>query len=129
MNDREYKGRIAVLEVEKRAAQKHLTVSVPTLPARYDLILDDNGLHRVQVKYSNEKSAHASGSFVVGLRRHGYRYAEHEIDFLMVYLPATGKVYKLPIAIFAGHESITLRIQPTRNGQKKRIFYANEYEW
>ena len=51
------KGVIAFARVLIEAAKKEIPVSVPTLPARYDLVLDYGGrLYRAQIKYADSKS-------------------------------------------------------------------------
>ena len=131
------KGQLAQLKVEQRALEKGCMVSRPTTDARYDLIVDVGGkLQRVQIKYCSAKVSTSSGSFMVDLRRWAgdkrtvtRNYTKQEIDALMIYLPATDKVYRLPASLVHEKSSITLRVAPSSNGQHKGIRMASRYEW
>jgi hypothetical protein len=64
------KGEIALLKVRIEASRKGAVVALPTIPARYDCILDYQGkLYRVQVKYADSKMSHSQGATRLDLRR------------------------------------------------------------
>jgi PD-(D/E)XK endonuclease len=48
-------------------------------------------------------------------------------DVFGVYFPPTQTVYIVPIGAVAGFEG-RLRLEPTRNGQRKRVRFAAQYE-
>ena len=125
------RGEIAVLMVMVRAAELGLVVSRPTTDAvRYDLVIDVAGrLYRVQVKYANGSSANAAGVAQVELRRNGRGYTSDEIDALLVYLPATDRVYWLTPDVWEGRSVIQLRYQEARNGQRVGCLMAEGYIW
>jgi hypothetical protein len=101
---------------------------------RYDLVIH-NGVHfhRVQCKTGR-------------LRKGGVRfrttssYADHpnpkitrrdylgEIDYFAVYCPETGGVYLVPVADVPFRYGGSLRVNEPRNGQKRRIRLAAEFE-
>jgi PD-(D/E)XK endonuclease len=101
---------------------------------RYDLVIDDGvALRRVQCKTGR-------------LRQGGVRfaacssYAHHpnpkmvtrdylgEIDYFAVYCPDTGGVYLVPVEDAPVRKAGTLRVEAARNGQKRRIRTASDYE-
>lgn len=97
---------------------------------RYDLIADGHGkLLRVQVKNGNVRNgavrvpcssshAHRGGSC--------RRYVG-EIDAFGVYCPQRSEVYLVPISDVQLLFGIQLRVEPTRNGQAKRLRWAEHY--
>jgi hypothetical protein len=101
---------------------------------RYDLVIDDGArFRRVQCKTGRLRSG------AVRFRTSS-SYAHHpnpkitsrnylgEVDFFAVYCPETGGVYLVPVADVPLGHSGSLRINPTRNGQKRRIRMADDYE-
>jgi len=126
------------LEVEKRATEKGFIVSRPVIEVRYDLVIDDGkNLNRVQVKYTAQREA---GALNIGLRKFGGNkevglrmadvktYSADEVDVLAVFSPVSGKVYWVPIEVFEGKTVLRLRLEPSKNNQKKRVLMASEYE-
>src|SRR5437870_1083507 len=94
--------------------------------ARVDLIFEDElGFHRVQCKTSRvvgDVIAFATCSNSKQVRR-DYR---GEVDLFGVYSPELDRVFMVPVGdvpLRLGH----LRLRPARNGQAKRIRWANEY--
>jgi len=101
---------------------------------RYDLIADDGErLLRVQCKTgrlrgggvvfrpSSSYAHHASPRVI---RR---RY-EGEIDYFGVCCVDNGGVYVVPIGDVTTTWMATLRVEPARNGQRKRIRLASDYQ-
>jgi hypothetical protein len=124
------KGVIAFARVLIEAAKKEIPVSVPTLPARYDLVLDYGGrLYRAQIKYADSKSPHSQGAVQVDLRRRKRCYTKEEIDVLLVYLPQIDKVCWFGPEFFDNKAVLHLRITPTLNGQKVGCRMADDYIW
>ncbi|MEO6835636.1 MAG: group I intron-associated PD-(D/E)XK endonuclease [Candidatus Tumulicola sp.] len=82
--------------------------------SRYDLIIDKDGiLSRVQVKTGRLRNGVSCRSYA------------GEIEYFAVYCPGGDSVYLIPISEIA--IGGTLRVDPTRNGQEKRIRWASEY--
>lgn len=131
------KGQLAVSKAQARAIELGYFPSIPVMDCRYDLVLEDTHqkLWRVQVKYANGKPTHSVGSVTVNLayetrqRKQVFTYSESEVDALVVYIPALDRFCWFPSAIFVGKKELSIRLKPPLNGQKTRIFYANEYFW
>jgi len=51
-----------------------------------------------------------------------------QVDAFAVYCPETAGVYVVPIADLSVHVEAKLRVDPPRNGQRKRIRLAADYE-
>jgi hypothetical protein len=101
---------------------------------RYDLVIDDGAtLARVQCKTGRLRDG--SIDFPVtstyghhrnpATARRGYH---GEVDFFAVYCPETAGVYLVPICELNTRATARLRVEPSRNGQKKRIRHAASYE-
>jgi hypothetical protein len=101
---------------------------------RYDLIADDGQrLLRVQCKTGRlhqggvvfrPSSSYAHHSRPGPIRR---RY-EGEIDCFGVYCVDNGGVYLVPIEEIATTWMATLRVDPSRNGQRKRVRAAGDFQ-
>ncbi|MFH1244417.1 MAG: group I intron-associated PD-(D/E)XK endonuclease [bacterium] len=132
-----WKGQLAVSKAQVRAIELGYFPSVPVMDCRYDLVLEDKNfkLWRVQVKYANGKPANAIGSVIVKLayetrqRRHVYTYSECEVDALVVYIPKIDKLCWFPCTAFVGKKILCVRIEPSLNNQKSKIYYAHDYFW
>ena len=129
------KGSIAELAVVYHAARLGVGVCFPLTDGhRYDLILDIHGrLYRVQCKFANRY-----GDVVVircrscrrtsdGFRRR--RYSAKEVDLLAAYCPKLDRCYLLPPHLFDGRNEIRLRLVRPRNNQKRRINWAESFEF
>jgi hypothetical protein len=101
---------------------------------RYDLVIDDGtSLKRVQCK---------TGRLRHGAVRFAARssYAHHpnpkmvvrdylgQIDYFGVYCPDTGGAYLIPVGDAPVRAAGTLRVTPAKNGQKRKIRVAADYE-
>jgi hypothetical protein len=131
-------GEYAVTKVLLRAIEKGVGVSRPVIECRYDLIVDDGKLHRVQVKYAGDRKAlkHASGVVSVGLSKWRVDgrgpilgYSTEEIHAVLVYVRKLDQVLWVGPEIVAGRTALYIRVEPTRNGQKKGCLMAADYVW
>lgn len=131
----DWKGHLAAQKVELHAAEKGIVCSTPSIPCRYDRILDVEGeLHKVQIKYAGGKVSHAEGVVVAKLgqatRKGNYQtYAPGEVDALIVYISPTNKLVWLPEDVFVGKKVIHIRYKPAKNNQSKGCLMADDYEW
>jgi hypothetical protein len=98
---------------------------------RYDLVLDlGNGFVRVQCKTGRRRGGCMEFSTVSvrtntrGWWTHGY---VGEADLFLVFWPENGRIYAVPVEE-APKSHMFLRVDPTLNGQKRRIKFAAEYE-
>lgn len=131
-------GEIAVGKVVLRAMEKGVDCYRPVVECRYDLILDDGRLHRVQVKYAGDRKPprQARGVVPVGLskwRTDGrgpiLGYTSEEVDAVLVYLRTTDQILWFGPEVFEGRTALHIRVEPTRNGQKKGCLMAADYVW
>ena len=98
---------------------------------RYDLVLDIGGSFlRVQCKTGRLRNGcieFSARSVRVNTRRTVIRnYDKDQVELIMVHCPETGGIYSIPIEEARSHG--TLRIDPTANGQDKRVRWARDYE-
>ena len=101
---------------------------------RCDLVIDDGAtLERVQIKtgrlrrgavwfYPCSSYAHHPNPKILT------RHYQGEVDYFGIYCPETGGVYLVPIEDVAATRRAALRVQPSRNSQRKRIRPAADYE-
>jgi hypothetical protein len=101
---------------------------------RYDLVIDDGErLSKVQCKTGRLRNGtitfHTYSSYAhhpnpkQRFRRYGY-----SVDYYGIYCPDNGGVYLIPATELANHFVGSLRVEPTRNGQRRRIRFAALYE-
>jgi hypothetical protein len=101
---------------------------------RADYIIDDgNSLSRVQCKTGRLRKG-------VVVFKTCSSYAHHsnpasaardylgQVEFFAVYCPETSGVYLIPIEDIASRWTGALRVEPARNGQRRRIRHAYDYE-
>ena len=126
----EQKGQIALAKVMMEAARKGFLAFLPTSPVRYDLLLEcERKFIRVQVKYADSKSPNSQGAVRVDLRRRKRRYTKEEIDLLLVYVPQIDQVCCFGPEMFDNRFALQLRLEATRNGQKKGCLIARDHVW
>lgn len=131
-------GEYAIAKVLLRALEKRVVIHRPVIECRYDLVLDDGlKLYCTQVKYAGASPRkHCHGMIPLGLRkwRNDGRevipcYTVAEIDLLLVYVKAIDKLLWFGPEVFDGRKSLFIRIEPTRNNQKKGCLMAADYVW
>jgi PD-(D/E)XK endonuclease len=129
------KGAIAELAIAKAALELKIDVYRPVAEGgRYDLIFDlVDRLVRVQCKW-----APRHGDVIVvrcystrrtrdGLiRRH---YAPGQVDAFAAYCPELDRCYFLPYDLFPRRSQVQLRVSQSRNNQRLRINWAEDYEF
>jgi hypothetical protein len=101
---------------------------------RYDLVVDDGTtLRRVQCKTGRLRGGAVRFKACSQYSHHRKpkvvrRDYLGEIDDFAVYCPDTMGVYLIPIGDIAVRHKGALRVDPPRNGQKRRIRLAADYE-
>ena len=128
-------GAIAEANILTAAVELGVDVARPVLDGlRYDLIFDLHPtLVRVQCKWVLRNGGVVdvrartcrrgpNGSYVRGT------YSAREVDAVGAYFAELGKVYLLPIEMFAGKQQISLRLSYARNNQQSGIHWAEQYE-
>jgi hypothetical protein len=87
----------------------------------------------VQVKYVRRtgdviRLTARSVSLTNGKVKRIKRYTAVTIDWLAAFEPVSGCCYYLPAAeLGSGMDEVSLRLAPTRNFQRKRVRYAEDY--
>lgn len=97
---------------------------------RYDLIVDKNNkLLRIQCKYVES----INGVIKVRCETHDgrsyYKYKPGDLDYIAVYDKITDKCYYISCSYLgeSGRGSLSLRVSDARNGQKKKIYKAENF--
>jgi hypothetical protein len=130
------KGDLAELAVAADLLRRGLKVAFPFGEDwDYDLILcrPSGALERVQVKYARSDGETisvrcSSHSLTNGRVRRTKRYTRATIDWLAAYDATTGRCYYVPSEVLGdGMRFLTLRLAPTRNGQRLRIRMATDF--
>jgi prevent-host-death family protein len=133
-HDPNLKGNVAELKIQAEIASLGIPVMRPvTEHERYDLVIElANRFLRLQCKSAplhgdvihvrNESTRRGPNGFV---RR---PYTAGEVDAIAAYCSELDRTYLLPIDLLGTSRQITLRLNPTRNGQRACLNWAAEYE-
>jgi len=100
---------------------------------RYDLVIDGGGLRRVQCKTGRLREGavrFATCSSYVHHQRPRTPQRDYigDVDCFAVHYPDTDGVYLIPIGAISTRREGSLRVDPSRNGQRKHIRLAALYE-
>src|SRR5688500_7045294 len=101
---------------------------------RYDLILDDGQrLARVQCKAGRLRSGVIRFAACSSYAHHRNPQATSrpyvgEIEIFAVHCPHTARVYLIPIEEVQARANASLRVDPPRNAQRRKIHFAADYE-
>lgn len=125
------KGDLGVLKAQVDLfEQGYLSLLPQTEHSSFDLVGYKEGVFkRIQVKYRSV----SKGSIVVAFRstwadkngNHIVPINKEEVDLYCVYCPDTDKCYWFNPSEF--NTSVTLRIEPSKNNQKKNVVLAEDY--
>ena len=130
------KGDLAELKVACDLVEHGYRVAIPFgEDCDFDLVFWDepDRLQRVQVKYATARNGVVpvrcrSASLTNGKVRAIKRYTAKTIDWIAAYEPGTDACYYIHASEFgAGRQEISLRITPTRNGQRSGVRFAGDY--
>lgn len=131
------RGMLAEIKVRQRAMELGFVMSIPIdHSARYDAVMDNGErLYRAQIKYC-DRSTISAGAIQIELTTYhrsgklSYAgYTTDEIDILLVYVPRIDRVLWLGPEVFGGRHQIQIRLEPSKNGQKKGCLFAEDYIW
>ena len=103
--------------------------------ARYDLVVDDGlGLQRVQSKTGRMRDGVVVFRTASSYAHHPHqrlrqrqRHYRGQVDSFAVYCAENGGVYLVPISQVP-NAAACLRVRPVRNGQRRHVRSAAEYE-
>jgi hypothetical protein len=129
------KGATAELAIAAAAAALGIGVLKPlTDGERYDLVFDlRSRLVRVQCKWATRYGdviavrCYRARRGLNGLINRGY--SSKEIDAYAAYCADLGRCFFLPIELFGQQRQIQLRLRPTRNNQRLKIHWADDYDF
>ena len=122
------KGYIAEMIVASRLMEDGWHILFPVGEnIRYDLVAEKEGKFlRVQVKYATPKG----GVLNVNCRSSNnwsvLHYSEKEIDLIAVYNANDREIYYIPVSEI-NHSLFKLRLEKTKNNQKKKINLAENF--
>lgn len=135
LSENEWKGHLASIKFDLRAAEKGIVVSVPQIPCRYDRVVEIDGkFFRVQIKYAGG-TTQSSGVASARIKRPRDRqgdlrgYSADEIDAIVLYLPQVDKLCWLEPDCFVGRTELTMRYDESKNGQIANCHFIEDYEW
>jgi hypothetical protein len=98
---------------------------------RYDLVLEIEGSFlRAQCKTARLRNGcveFSAQSVRANTRKTICRDYKNDVELFLVHCPENGGIYAIPIEE-ATRAHCTLRINPTANGQEKRVRWARDYE-
>lgn len=125
------KGNLGEAKVLAAYMEAGFIVAVPFgSGAPYDLIVDlGHRVMKIQVKTGRLRK----GCVLFPMQRFSGHtgkarsYRPQEFDYFAVYCPDTEQIYVLPLG--DNPTQGYLRCEETRNGQKQKIHWANEYEF
>jgi len=129
------KGDLAELKVAADLLERGYRIAIPFGEDNdFDLILiRGEALERVQVKYTESDGVvvyvrYRSSSLTNGRVRRVKRYTARTIEWMATCDATSRRCCYLPAAeLGAGMDVMTLRLAPTRNGQRIGIRYAEDY--
>ena len=131
--DSNHKGNVAEAAIALAATKLGIPVLRPLAEhTRYDMVFDlPSGLARVQCKWASRRGevvfVNLSGFRLTSTGYVRTRYTAEEIDAVAAYCEELDESYYLPIAKIAGMRGISLRLMPTRNGQRAGLNWAADY--
>ena len=118
----------------KAAAVLGIGVAQPLWDVPYDLILDlRHSLVRVQCKWASirgnviEVRCRRCRRGPDGFVHRGYE--SHEIDAIAAYCAELDRCFLIPHALAVGQVGVSLRLTPTRNRQRLKVHWAEDYEF
>lgn len=129
------KGAIAEAAVTAAAVELGLTVLRPLCEGRrYDLVIDlEPRLLRVQCKLARCSDGRIEVRLGTNrLTPAGYvhsTYTSYEIDAVAVYCANTRECYLIPAATAARRRALNLRTEPARNGQRRGVRWASDFQF
>ena len=127
-----HKGNITESRIIYEFVKRNIPVLIPFGDnERYDLIVEIDGVFkRIQCKTAHYKNGCVMFNTCSSQthRGNGKQSYKGQIDYFAVYCPPLDKCYVCHVDDVNTHEGV-LRIEPTKNHQKKRIKWAKDFEF
>lgn len=126
------KGDYGVLKAQVDLFSKGWLPLIPlTEHSEFDLAAYNNGKFlRIQVKYRTLTKGKIEllfkSSWADKNGNHLVKTNKSEVDLICIYCPDTEKCYYVDLKKY--NSGISLRLDPTKNGQKKSIHYLKDFE-
>jgi hypothetical protein len=129
------KGAIAEVCIAAAAVKLGIEVYRPVAEGgRYDMIFDLGGrLLRVQCKWASRRreclvvSCESARRCADGFIRR--RYSAEEVDTIAAYSLELDRCFLIPITRVENRPAIALRLTPCRNNQRRRINWADDFDF
>jgi hypothetical protein len=129
------KGAIAEMAIALAATKLHIDVYRPVAEGgRCDMILDlEPRLLRVQCKWASRRgevlvvSCQSARRCAEGFIRRPY--TADEVDAIAAYNLELDRCFLIPIARVEGRPAIALRVSPCLNNQRRRINWADDFDF
>ena len=129
------KGAIAEICIAAAAIKLGIEVYRPVAEGgRYDMIFDlETKLLRVQAKWASRKgevlvvSCQSARRCADGFIRR--RYTSEEVDAICAYSLELDRCFLIPIDLVENRPAIALRLTPCRNNQRRRINWADDFDF
>jgi PD-(D/E)XK endonuclease len=129
------KGAVAELAIQLAAMKLGIEVYRPVAEGgRFDMILaPGNELIRVQCKWASRRgevlvvSCQSARRCADGFIRR--RYTAEEVDAIAAYNLELDRCFLIPIALVEDRPQITLRVNPCRNNQRRRVNWADDFDF
>ena len=101
---------------------------------RYDMIAEFNGkLNRIQVKTANEENNGSIKCYCRSSKNHTTNKSldtyEQDVDYFVFYNQTRDIIALVPIEEINSCKAISLRIEPTKNGQINGIRFFEDYSF
>lgn len=128
-----HKGDIGVTKVIADATFQGWNVSIPLSEhLSYDLLLEKDGKsERTQVRYTAASkgclNVKLTSSWADKRGNHTKKRQLEDFDILAVYCPDNDQLYYLRSKEFQNGRSLSLRLTPSKNGQRKGIRMAERF--
>ena len=128
------KGAIAETCIAAAALKLGIEVYRPVAEGgRYDLIFATDRLLRVQCKWASRRGAVLTVSCQTARRcANGFirrRYTAAEIDGIAAYCLELDRCFWIPIELIENRPAIALRLTPCRNNQRRRVNWADDFDF
>ncbi len=125
-------GEVSTAKILARFLEKGEQVLLPFGDnQRYDLVLlRGRKALRVQCKtgFGNAESFSFKTCSQNPFTRVRKNY-KHDVEMFAVYYPINGKVYVLPVTSITANDTMTLRLQSSKNSQSKKVNLAQKFEY
>ena len=129
------KGNISEAKALFEFQRRNIPVALPWGDnERYDMIAEFGGkLNRIQVKTANEEANGSIRCYCRSSKNHTTNKSldtyEKDVDYFVFYNQNRDIIALVPIKDIGSCQTISLRIEPTKNGQTSGIKFFKDYDF